>query len=87
MRRFLYEFEKDCRSTTGRNIRKLLVANNVINIQDIDTKLIPYYTIPEGNEWKIELVNEIVNVKAGIANVNNFTVEELNDICEFVCSS
>ena len=56
LRRVLYEIETDCRSITGRNIRKMLLSNDVLRLQDIDTNLIPYNTIPEGQEWKIELV-------------------------------
>ena len=87
LRRVLREIENDCRSITGRKIRKLLLASDVLQLCDVNVNNIPYKSIPEGDEWKIEMVDEIINVKSGKLELDNFTIEEMNTICDLICSS
>ena len=85
LRQILCKIDNDCRSTTGRNIRKLLLENDVMALTDIDVDSFPYKEVPNQNEWKIGLVNEINMAKSGDLEVINLTPEELDEICEFVC--
>ena len=87
LRCVLREIENDCRSTTGRNIRKLLLESEKHQLSEINVNNHPYVDVPEGNDWKIGAVAEILNVKAGYLQVTNFTFKELDDMCEFLCSS
>ena len=55
--------KNDCRSTTGSNIRKIMLKTNRncvedININDISNLL--YQKTPNGCEWAINIVKEIV---------------------------
>ena len=87
LRRVLHEIENDCRSTTGRNIRKLCLEYKVSKLADIDINENQYKEIPEGDDWKIGMVDEINNLKNGCLEIVEFTVEEVDEICKFICSS
>ena len=86
IRRILQEIENDCRSTTGRNIRKLRLESNAMQLSDIDIEKVPYREVPEGDQWKIDMVNEIIEMKSGRMEVTNFALGEINDICKFLCN-
>ena len=44
-----------------------------------------YWVIPEGNEWKIILMNEIINVRNGNLEIENFDEEENKEILNYIC--
>ena len=87
LRSVLRKIENDCRSTTGRNIRKLLLESDVYQLSDVNVNSRAYNETPKGDEWKIDMVEEILNVKTGYMQVPDFTLEELNGICEVLCST
>ena len=43
--------------------------------------------IPPGEEWRIDLVNELINVKHDASTIENFDAEELEEILEYVCTT
>ena len=82
----LKEIEGDCRSTTGRNLRNLkLLSQNLWN-EKIEVEKEPYHKLPEGSEWKMILVKEIVSIKSGELKLGNIVYNDLDDILEIVCS-
>ena len=85
LRHLLYEIRNDCRSTTGKNIRKLLLEYDEMKLADIDIKSVVYTDTPEGNEWKIPLVREVIETIAGNLDVAHFTNDQLKEICEQEC--
>ena len=66
LRNMLAVVERDCRSTTGRNLRKIMLLLNKANIDNIskdDLKKLQYHPAPPGDEWKIQLARELIKVK------------------------
>ena len=56
MRNMLKIVKQDCRTTTGRNLRKLMLElekRNVDGISKVDLKNQIYDSIPSGHEWKV----------------------------------
>ena len=86
LRRILHEIRDDCRSTTGRNIRKLLLENKTLRLSDINLERLPYKRIPEGEHWKVGMVEEIIGIKSGTLELAQFDVEEVADLCASICS-
>ena len=79
----------DTRSTTGSNLRNILLLTEKDTIQDIDFKDIEhlvYSPVKVEDLWKIDLVKEIVDVKADQITVENFDDEDLKNILEHICS-
>ena len=85
LRQVLREIENDCRSTMGRNIRKLLFENDVHQINLIDVNQRPYIDVPNGDEWKIKMVEEMVEMKSGQLQVDDFSWKEVDEICRHIC--
>ena len=85
LRSVLRTIKNDCRSTTGRNLRKLKLEGNESNQHKIyDT---PYVDIPKDDGWKIPMAREIMNIKSGKLKVEMMSRDEVDQIGEFVCSS
>ena len=66
----------DCRSNTGRNLRKLMQIAEKTSIDDLkkdDFDKLIYKKIPVGENWKIKLAEEIIEVKNGNVHVDNLT--------------
>ena len=82
--------KNDTRSTTGSNLRNimlLLQKNRIeeINAKDVDTLI--YNPVECDQMWKIAFVKELVEVKANQMEVENFDQEEIEEILQYICTS
>ena len=85
-------FEKiklDVRSTTGRNLAELaqLLGKPVRKLTKSDADLIEYEKADVNEEYRIQFVKEVIDVKAGVLEVDGFDEEELSMILDFLCTS
>ena len=85
-------FEKikvDIRSTTGRNLAELaqLLGKPIMRLTPNDADLIIYEKADSNEEYRIEFVREVIDVKAGILEVEGFDEEELSLILDCLCTS
>ena len=78
LRNMLSVVRSDCRSTTGRNLRRLL-------LEQADNSR-PYDEVPEIEKWKISFVRELIDGKTGTIETN-MSYKQLEDICEYVSCS
>ena len=77
---------KDTRSVTRRNVRRFLALTNKSKVEDITTNDIDnivYEEMPEGNEWRIDLIKEVTDIKFGQLELDGFTHEECEEILKF----
>ena len=72
-------------STTGRNIRMLQLQLEK-TMQD-DLFKTPYARVPEGEQWKLVIIKELIEVKTGNMYIPTMTKDEINDIIETLCCS
>ena len=80
--------KNDVRSTTGSNLRNILLLTDKSNIEDLrkdHIREIKYHNVDPTNEWKIGFIKEITDVKFNQLEVENFSKEELEDILEILC--
>ena len=80
----------DCRSTTGRCLRKMMLKTNNVSTDCIkvsDIKTLPYNVIPTGCTWKIDFVREIQEAKFRVLSIPGLTKEEIELILQEICSS
>ena len=80
----------DVKSVTGSNLRNILLLTDkdtVEEINSIDIKKLKYHQVAEENNWKIELLREIIETKHNQLSINEFSNEELNNILEYLCTS
>ena len=82
--------KNDVRSTTGANLRNILLLtdkNYIDELRKEHLQDIKYQDVDPTNKWKIGFIKEITNVKFNQLEVENFSKEELEDILEFLCTS
>ena len=90
LRNLLNLLKHDCRSTTGANLRKIMLLVGRTRIEDLSTEDITklcYRQIPMDEEWKLNLVKEITESRYGKLVVPNFSKSEYQDILHHVCTS
>ena len=52
-----------------------------------DAFKIEYFPINETDSWRIDAIKEIVDVKNGILGIEDFEIEELEEILNYLCTS
>ena len=78
----------DCQSTTGSNIRNILLKLRKTPIDEIrlsDIRNLRYFEIPNGSEWKINIVKECIDNTTGFLNVPGFNRSEIEEIRDYIC--
>ena len=86
----LETIRNDSRSTTGSNLRNILLLTRNYDISKLvphDALEIQYEPIQKENEWKIDMTKELIDVKWGEAGIENFSTTEIDDILEHICTS
>ena len=82
--------QNDVRSTTGSNLRNIMLLFgkcSTQNIKMIDIDSFEFAPVKPEDFWKVSLVKEIIDIKADQIDVEGFTKHELDEILEYVCTS
>ena len=90
LKNLLMVSRKDCRSTTGRNIRhitKLFDGKPIETIKNEDLKKLKYHEATKDDEWRLGLVKEITDVLYGQQKLQGFDREMLNEILVSTCTT
>ena len=88
--RLLKLVRADSRSTTGSNLRKIMLLLDKHTIDEVKSKDIDnfeYAPVLPNNAWKINMVKELIEVRENQASIENFSTEELEEILEHLCIS
>ena len=86
----LQTIKRDCRSTTGSNLRNILLLTSKDDISDLvpsDVSKMEYQPVNANDEWRISMVKELIDVKWGQAVIGNLSDNEVDDIIEDICTS
>ena len=82
--------KNDCQSTTGHNLRSLMLYYQTDRIKDLTSDITDdrqYVAIPKAEEWKVNFIKELIDVKHGISLLPGFDREEIKDFLNFACIS
>ena len=89
----IYMYKKihsDVRSITGKNLTKIMQMcdkNDIDELKPGDCKKINFRTIPPGEEWRTNLVKELIDVKHDASTIENLNAEEVEEILEYICTT
>ena len=86
----LNTIQYDTKSITGNNIRNILRLTKKVKIEDVkkqDILKLDYFTIPEGENWRLNLIRDIVETQNSVYEIQDFSVEELKDMLAYACTS
>ena len=92
---FLLNITKDnVMSVTGKNVRQILAEtgeNDIFKVKVSDLKKeFKFFSIEDDDKWKVAMIEELVNVEQGSAQLegedgeNMLTTSEINDIISYV---
>ena len=89
--RQLYSIAKnDVRTTTGANLRNILLKTTLLNVDDLQlstVQQIRYKVIKDEDMWRIPIIQDALDMKYGDINPpDGWTTEELDEILEFACT-
>ena len=81
--------EYDTRSVTGHNLRCLLLKSKAEHVHELNPKddNFKYKEVPAGEEFRVDFIKEIIEVKNNKSEVPGFTMEELDEILQHLCGS
>ena len=85
----LSEAASDVRSTTGSNLRNImvLVGKTSIDAVDVpDAEKIEYFKLDDEEAWEVQLATELIEAKANNKEIPGFNNIELDTILDFVCT-
>ena len=88
--RLLNLIRNDTRSTTGSNLRKIMVILGKHTIDEVkfhDINEFQYAPVMPDDVWKVDMVKELIEVRAKQATIENFSDDELEEILEYLCIS
>ena len=90
--RHLYTISSsDVRSITGKNLRNILLLTNKLSVNDLsaeDIKSLEYCPVPENDNWRITLLDDLLNFKHGTLEPPwKIDVDDLDNIIQTVCTT
>ena len=89
LRSLCFKLLKECRSTTGKNVRKLMIRFNCGTYNELQmnvTKSSPYVEVDEKETWKIEAVKDLTEAQYDRDILPNFTTTEIDDIRQYIAT-
>ena len=87
LRKLLNLVKSDVRTTTGSNLRSimLLAGNNTIQEVLSSNIDVEYHKLEEEQKWKTILLGEIIDILNDEKTIDGMEKQELEDILEFLC--
>ena len=80
--------KSDVRSLTGGNLRHMLRRTEKCSISDLvkrDIQGIRYHPLSDENQWKENLIKELIDINEEMVVVDEFDNEETTELLHFLC--
>ena len=90
MVQLLDKVKYDVRSTTGKNLRMLMLLTKKTNVDQIskeDYKRIDYHKISVDERWRVYLIEEMIDYRYNQIEIKGFEPEEIHEMLNFVCTT
>ena len=81
---------QDARSTTGSNLRNILLQTEKSTVQELapnDVLSFIYKPMENNERWKIPIIKEIIEIKNGNLEVDNFSRNKLEEMLDYLCTA
>ena len=82
--------KNDVRSSTGSNLRWMMLNLNLNNISELESPMVDqfmYHPIHDDDTWRVPFLEEIVNLYSSDLEVPGFEMEEINSMSNFICTT
>ena len=81
---------QDTSSTTGSNLRNILLRTNKLNINELvpsDAIGVEYHPIDINEKWRVPFISEIIETKHKQLEISNLSDNDLDEMLNFLCVS
>ena len=82
--------KRDCRSITGSNLRNILLMSSKDDISDLtrtDIDSMVYMPVPDHDKWRINMVEELINIKRGELLIEEYEAEHIDYMINEISTS
>ena len=86
----LHNCENDTMTRTGHNLRSILLLTDKTSFSEInkaDLDNVIYKDIPDGEEWRVHSLKELMEIRHNPEMLPNFTYKDIEDMISFVCTT
>ena len=83
-------FSKDCRSTTGSNVRNILLESGAVLFEQLsmsDIRRIEFHPTPTEEQWRISVINDLIDIRDGMEDDIGWTKDDINETLEYLCTT
>ena len=91
LKQLLHITKNDVRTTTGANLRNILLMTDHSNVNDLKVNSIENIKISEiksEDKWRVNLIQEVINMKhENLIIPAGWTIPELEELLHLVCVS
>ena len=90
MKQLLENVKNDVWSTTGHNLKKILLNTNKTSVEELnisDYTFVRYHPLSKEEGWKVILIKELNDLRVGNLEVENLSYEETEEMISLVCTS
>ena len=50
-------------------------------------KAMVYFPVPDDQQWRVDMINELLNVRGNLLSLNGITTTETTTMIDYLCSS
>ena len=79
--------EKDLRTVHGKNLHNI-AEDMKLSIEDLNSRNVKfdsrYRSVPESELWRIPPLNELLDVRNTLSDLNNFSIQDVNEMIHFI---
>ena len=86
----LNHVKRDVRSTTGSNLRNILLLTDKDDISELskaDGADIRYHPLETTEKWKSLVLSDLIDVRDGSLQIEVFSSEEVQDLIDIICTT
>ena len=78
--------KNDVRTCTGSNLRRIMLLAGRTSAMDLQGADSQYHKIPESEEWRINFLKELIEVKQEGLEVEGMEQAEIEEILNYICT-
>ena len=81
---------RDVRSTTGSNLRKILLQTEKDDISELskaDGAKIRYHPLEKADQWKSLVLSDLIDIRDGSLQVEVLSNDEVQKFIEIICTT
>ena len=90
LRMLLEISRRDVRTTTGSNLRRIMLLTGKGTVEDLEVKdanSLHYHKVPACEEWRLNLLKELIDIKNEEIDVPGIDMYQLDQIINYVCTT